>query len=92
MGNSAYWREKHPDPRAGRNNDVESDKGKYETESEAALQTGEKIIDVTEGKIYLLDGFDGEILLVDNLKQLGYTLVNRRGTLNYYKLSIKSSE
>jgi len=92
MSNSAYWREKYPDPRAGRKSEIESDKEKYETGRESALLAGEKIIDVTEGKIYLLDGFDREILLVNDLKQLGYSVVNHRGTLNYYKLSIKSSE
>ncbi len=92
MGNSAYWREKHPDPRAGRKGDVESDTGKYEIESERALQTGERIIDLTEGKIYRLDGFQESIVTLSELKRLGYTVVNRRGLMNLYTLPTKSSE
>ena len=92
MSNSAYWREKYPDPRAGRKSEIESHTDKYETESEVALQTGEKIIDVTEGKMYRLDGFEGRLLSVSNLERLGYTVINRRGLMNLYTLPTKSSE
>lgn len=92
MGNLAYWREKHPDPRAGRKSEIESDKEKYETESQVALQTGERIIDVTEGKMYRLDGFEGRLISVNDLKRLGYKVVNRREPFNIYTLFPKSSE
>jgi len=92
MGHSAYWREKYPDPRAGRNSDIESHTGNYQTESERALQTGEKVIDVTEGKMYRLDGFEGRLLSVSDLERLGYTVINRRGLMNLYTLPTKSSE
>jgi hypothetical protein len=92
MGNSAYWREKYPDPRAGRKIDIESHTGKYQTETETALQTWEQIIDVTKGKVYRLDNFDGQILLVDDLERLGYKVVNRRDPMNIYTLFPKSSE
>ena len=92
MDNSAYWREKHPDSRSGRKSEIESHTDKYETESEVALQTGEKIIDVTEGKMYRLDGFEGRLLSVSNLGRLGYTVINRRGLMNLYTLPTKSSE
>jgi len=92
MSNSAYWREKHPDSRSGRKSEIESHTDKYETESEVALQTGEKIIDVTEGKMYRLDGFEGRLLSVSNLERLGYTVINRRGLMNLYTLPTKSSE
>jgi len=92
MGNSAYWHEKYPDPRAGRKSEIESDNKNYETESEVALQTGQKIIDVTEGKMYRLDGFEGRLLSVSDLERLGYTVINRRGLMNLYTLPTKSSE
>jgi hypothetical protein len=92
MGNSAYWREKYPDPRAERKPDLKSDNLNYETVSGLALQVSDKMIDLTEGKIYLLDGFEGGLVTIADLERLGYTVVNRRGLMNHYKLSIKSRE
>jgi hypothetical protein len=90
MDNSAYWREKYPDPRAGRNSEIESHTAKYETESEVALQTREKVVDITEGKVYLSDDFDGFIIFLSDLQELGYTVINRSGYNNVYKLSSKA--
>jgi hypothetical protein len=92
MGDSAYWREKYPDPRAGRKPDLKSDNLNYETVRGFALQVSDKMIDLTEGKIYLLDGFEGGLVSIADLQRLGYTVENRRGLMNYYKLSIKSRE
>lgn len=46
MGDSAYWREKYPDPRAVHKSDVESHKKNYETVSETSLQAVAEIEDL----------------------------------------------
>lgn len=43
MGNSAYWREKYPDPRAEQNPITESHKENYETVSESSSQNTAEI-------------------------------------------------
>jgi hypothetical protein len=43
MGNSAYWREKYPDPRAVHKPSVESHKESYETVSKSSSQTSEEV-------------------------------------------------
>lgn len=86
MGDSAYWTEKHSDPRVGKNTNVESHNENYETARELTLQSREKVLNLTPAIRYLTDDFDDYVICFSELKRLGYTIVDHSGLDNLVRI------